>query len=92
MKKIKIIYIVISLFFTGQLFANGNMDNYELGTAIYRDLNNPPGSGQHYHTAMFLYFEYLSNGNGKMQFTQMNGGAWDYVAGYENSQTHTKEV
>ena len=73
MRKIKFIFILF-LFVWTSLFASGNISNFELGSATYRDLSQSAanmGLGNHWHAAMFDYFEYnSSNETGYMRYTE----------------------
>jgi len=72
--KIKTIIFFCFLFFVQNLaMADGNLNNFELGTAMYRDLDNT-FSAQHYHSGVYLYFEYV-NGTGTMYFAHQGGSS-----------------
>lgn len=53
--------------------ASGNLNDIELGTAIYRQLNTGYDIIEdHWHSAVFNYFEYI-NGTGYMRYTEAKG-------------------
>ena len=60
--------------FSTSLYSSGNQNNYELGTAIYRQLISLSeyASGSHWHGGVYLYFEYVSN-YGHMRYPENNG-------------------
>ncbi|MBK7104173.1 MAG: T9SS type A sorting domain-containing protein [Ignavibacteriae bacterium] len=74
----KIKYFIINIILLLNVIqANGNTDKLELGTAVYCDLTysewiNWLDLGQHWHSGVFQYFEYLpSSGNGRITYSIM---------------------
>jgi len=75
-KNIAKLTIILMLILVNICYASGNLNNFELGTAMYTNLKKHYfGSAEHYHAGVFNYFEYTQNGIGKMSFTEgvMNG-------------------
>lgn len=67
--------IVLILLLSCLLYSNGNINNFELGSAVYRELGNINGvpgqwESNHWHAGMFDYFEYINN-KGYICYTEM---------------------
>lgn len=77
MKKYKLYNLIIMTIFiiNSIIFANGNLSRYELGTAMYRELNIFVGLWEnHWHTACFNYFKMdLNSQMGTMYYTEAQG-------------------
>ena len=58
------------------VFAEGNINDYELGAAMYCELSTVSQlvEGHHWHAGVYLYFEYLGN-EGYMSFSQQGGSS-----------------
>lgn len=76
MKNCYLIMCILIISFS-LVYGDGNEENFELGAAIYRDLNLI-GANNHWHGGVFSYFEY-SNGFGTMYYVE-SGGAGDDVS------------
>ena len=67
---ITIVFVDLDRAFSQHSYEN----DFEIGTAMYRKLKFD-ALGDHWHTGMFMYFEY-DYGIGTMSFSQQAGGFW----------------
>ncbi len=75
MKRKAIFMIVLLIMIRSSLFSVGNLDKFELGSAIYKDLDKDVTliTGHHWHSALFDFFEYRAGDNkGYLWFTEIN--------------------
>ncbi|MDP8202931.1 MAG: T9SS type A sorting domain-containing protein [Candidatus Tenebribacter mawsonii] len=57
MKIFMILLTITIILFPLNLFSNGNMDSFEMGTSINRNMHSSP-TGQHWHAGVFSSFRY----------------------------------